>query len=151
MVLSSHEEGGAVDPRVAPAPRRRVPAAVEALRWERVEVDVSSDPVITDPELYRVIFENERVRVLEYRDGPGDRTHPHAHPDTVMYTLSAFSRRLVADGRQAEVHLPAGEVRWVSAQEHAGENIGETVTHSLFIELKEPATVPTAGPLGPSR
>ncbi|HSR28072.1 MAG TPA: cytoplasmic protein, partial [Actinomycetes bacterium] len=34
-----------------------------------------SDPTITDPGLYRVVFENDRVRVLEHRDRPGDRTH----------------------------------------------------------------------------
>ena len=33
-----------------------------------------ADPTVTDPGLYRVIFENDRVRVLEYRDRPGDRT-----------------------------------------------------------------------------
>ena len=43
-----------------------------------------ADPTITDPGLYRVIFENDRVRVLEYRDRPGDRTSRHGHPDTVM-------------------------------------------------------------------
>lgn len=108
------------------------------------------DPVITNPELYRVLFENERVRVLEYRDRPGDRTRPHRHPDTVMYTLTAFSRLLQADGREVKVDLPAGQVRWVSAQEHSGENIGETVTHSLFVELKEPAPVAArVGVLGP--
>lgn len=55
---------------------------------------MDTDPAITDPELYRVVFENERVRVLEYRDVPGDRTHPHRHPDSVMYTLTSFRRRL---------------------------------------------------------
>ena len=50
-----------------------------------------------------MIFENDRVRVLEYRDRPGDRTSPHGHPDSVMVTLSAFSRRLDGgDGRQAD-------------------------------------------------
>jgi hypothetical protein len=114
---------------------------------------VSKDPVVTNPELYRVIFENDRVRVLEYRDQPGDKTQPHTHPDTVMYTLTSFSRRLTADGRQVEVQLPAGQVRWVSAQEHAGENIGDGLTHSLFIELKEPAPLRSADSmvaLGPS-
>jgi beta-alanine degradation protein BauB len=100
---------------------------------------MSKDPVVTNPELYRVIFENDRVRVLEYQDQPGDRTRPHLHPDTVMYTLTSFSRRLTTDGRQVEVQLPAGQVRWLAAQEHAGENIGDGMTHSLFIELKEPA------------
>jgi len=38
---------------------------------------MADDPVITDPELYRVIFENDRVRVLDYRDAPGARTAPH--------------------------------------------------------------------------
>ncbi|UMG93850.1 hypothetical protein [Nocardioides sp. TF02-7] len=31
----------------------------------------STDPVVTNPEHYRVLFENERVRVLEYVDEPG--------------------------------------------------------------------------------
>ena len=111
------------------------------------------DPTITDPILYKVIFENDRVRVLDYRDRPGDRTHPHGHPDSVMVTLSSFSRRLHGDdGRQVDVDLPAGQVRWIGAQEHAGENIGITETHSIFVELKEPSpATPTAGEasLGP--
>ena len=111
---------------------------------------MSSDPAVTNPDLYKVVFENERVRVLEYLDAPGDRTTMHAHPDTVMYTLSSFKRRLTAGGRQVDVELPAGQVRWVGAQEHAGENIGDTPAHSIFIELKEPAPAPpAAAPLGP--
>lgn len=31
----------------------------------------TADPIATDPDLYTVAFENERVRVLEYRDRPG--------------------------------------------------------------------------------
>ena len=45
---------------------------------------MADDPVTTNPDLYRVVFENERVRVLEYQDAPGDRTEPHGHPDSVM-------------------------------------------------------------------
>jgi hypothetical protein len=115
---------------------------------------VSKDPTVTDPNLYSVIFENERVRVLEYRDGPGDHTHPHTHPDSVMYTLGSFTRRLRSGGREVELELEAGQVRWLDAQEHAGENIGETATHALFIELKEPSRDPAnpqaLGPASPS-
>ncbi|HUF02379.1 MAG TPA: hypothetical protein VMN35_08135 [Gaiellaceae bacterium] len=97
-----------------------------------------TDPTITDPDKYRVVFENERVRVLEYRDAPGQRTTPHEHPDSVMITLSGFARRLVAaDGRSSEVALEPGEVRWLDAQIHSGENTGETPTHVVFVELKE--------------
>ena len=115
---------------------------------------MSKDPVVSNPNLYRVVFENDRVRVLEYLDRPGDATQPHRHPDSVMYTLSSFSRRLRGDGQEVDVELAANQVRWLAAQEHSGQNIGETVTHALFIELKEPA--PTApetdggGVIGPS-
>lgn len=114
----------------------------------------SEDPTVTDPQLYRVIFENDRVRVLEYRDTPGSRTHFHRHPDTVMYPLTTFRRKISAGGRQVDVDIEAGGVRWVAAQEHAGENIGETETHAIFVELKEPgsATAPASDTpaLGPS-
>lgn len=59
---------------------------------------MSLDPVETDPDHYKVIFENDRVRVLEYTDRPGDSTSSHEHPDSVMYTLSAFRRRLHSGG-----------------------------------------------------
>ncbi len=106
---------------------------------------MSLDPAEVSPEHYVVIFENERVRVLEYRDRPGERTVPHQHPDSVMYTLSSFRRRIATGGRQVEVEIPAGQVRWLGAQEHAGENIGDTETHSIFVELKEPSPLAPPG------
>ena len=67
-----------------------------------------ADPTSTDPDKYKVIFENERVRVLEYRDEPGEATRPHQHPDSLMYTLSSFDRRLVAEsGESRDVTLDA--------------------------------------------
>src|SRR5918994_2971753 len=96
------------------------------------------DPTVTDPDKYKLVFENERVRVLEYRDRPGDRTSPHRHPDSVMYTLSGFKRRLIHGEQQRDVELEAGSVNWLAAQEHSGENIGSSETHVLFVELKEP-------------
>ena len=34
---------------------------------------MSLDPTVTDPDKYWAIFENDRVRVLEYKDKPGER------------------------------------------------------------------------------
>ena len=114
---------------------------------------MSLDPAVSNPEHYRVVFENDRVRVLEYRDVPGDRTTPHEHPDSVMYTLSAFRRRLSSGGAHKDVEIPSGMTGWVPAQQHHGENIGDTPTHCIFVELKEPAPSstpgPTSGSLGP--
>jgi len=97
-----------------------------------------ADPVATNPDLYSVVFENQRVRVLRYHDRPGEHTQPHRHPDSVMITLSSFERRLIDGDRHVDVTLPTGEVRWLDAQEHAGYNIGSTDTVTVFVELKEP-------------
>ncbi len=112
---------------------------------------MSLDPVATNPDHYRVVFENDRVRVLEYRDQPGDRTTPHEHPDSVMYALTSFRRLLRSADGEREVEIAAGSTRWVPAQQHSGENTGDTPSHSIFVELKEPATGPGRLPaLGPT-
>ena len=110
-----------------------------------------ADPITTNPDLYHLLFENDRVRVLEYVDQPGDATQPHSHPDSVMITLSSFRRRLRSGVNEVEVELPAFEARWLDAQEHAGTNIGDTPTHTIFVELKEPGpSVALDGRVGPS-
>ena len=111
---------------------------------------MSLDPVETNPDHYTVVFENDRVRVLEYADKPGDRTTPHEHPDSVMYTLSSFRRRLIHGDEERDVELSSGGAFWVPAQQHAGENIGDTETRTVFVELKEPAGGTAAAPrIGP--
>lgn len=110
------------------------------------------DPVATNSDLYKVILENDRVRVLEYLDHPGDRTQPHTHPDSVMYTLSSFRRRLYGETEERDVDIAAGTVAWLPAQQHAGHNIGTTPTRVIFVELKEhtpgQSTPETIGPTG---
>jgi hypothetical protein len=110
---------------------------------------MSLDPVATNPDNYRVVFENERVRVLEYTDTPGVLTRPHDHPDSVMVTLSSFRRRLHHGDQRRDVELSAGTAGWLPAQRHAGENIGDTDTHVMFVELKDAPAQPATGALGP--
>jgi len=95
------------------------------------------DPTRTDPDKYKVIFENDRVRVLEFRDTPGAKTKPHQHPDSVLLMLSNFRRRLSIGDSVREMTVEAGEAVWSPAQIHIGENIGSTDTHLVFVELKD--------------
>ena len=77
-------------------------AGGEQASWERlVRLSPSSfqrqgNPMIEDaavaaPEAYKVVFENERVRVLELRMEPAERTEPHGHPDMVVVMVDARS------------------------------------------------------------
>lgn len=99
-------------------------------------IETQPDPTKTNPDLYKVVLENERVRVLEYRDEPGDRTLPHHHPDGVMITLSGFQRRLTIGEQSMEVNVEPNKVMWHPAQIHSGENVGTTSTHVMFVEFK---------------
>ncbi len=89
--------------------------------------------------------------MLEYTDAPGDKTTVHEHPNSIMYTLSSFRRRLNSGDVHRDVEIQAGTTGWLPAQQHYGENIGDTLTHVIFVELKvDPAGTPASGALGPS-
>ena len=112
---------------------------------------MTMDPVETNGDHYRVIFENDSVRVLAYSDAPGDKTTPHEHPNSVMYTLGPFRRRLSSGDQQRDVDMPGGVAVWLAAQEHSGENIGSTNTEVVFVELKDGSLGGrTTGALGPT-
>lgn len=97
------------------------------------------DPAVTDGDKYQVILENEHVRVLRYHDAPGDKTHLHHHPAFVIYALAPFERQLsFPDGRTVKTAFKAGDVAWMPAQSHVGENVGTNTTEGLLIELKYP-------------
>ncbi|MGE0846066.1 MAG: hypothetical protein AB7L41_07335 [Flavobacteriaceae bacterium] len=98
---------------------------------------LAQDAAKTNPDLYKVIFENDRVRVLEYRDQPGDKTNMHEHPAFLVYALSSFERRLtLPDGKVLNRTFTPGQVLFSEAQAHIGENIGNTETHIIMVELK---------------
>ena len=109
------------------------------LLWRPVQV-WAEDAVKTDPDKYKVVLENERVRILEYRDKPGQKTQMHTHPDFVLQALAPFRRKLtLANGKTMTREFKAGEIVWMNSQSHIGENIGDTDTHVLITELKETA------------
>jgi hypothetical protein len=98
----------------------------------------AQDPVDTDGDKYKVLLENERVRVLEYHDRPGDKTLQHQHPAFVLYAVAPFKRAInLPDGKIIVRQFKAGEVLWSEAQTHVGENIGPTDTSAIMIELKQ--------------
>lgn len=110
------------------------------VNWTLAQVPAAEDPLTVAPAHYKVRFENDRVRVLEGYDVPGEKIAMHGHPDTLMVVLSSFKRKLtLGNGRVIETESKPGDVRWMPAQSHAGENIGSTETRALFIEFKPQA------------
>jgi hypothetical protein len=97
----------------------------------------AADPIETDGDKYKVRFEDDRMRVLEYRDMPGEKTKQHFHPRFVLFALSPFKRTItLPDGKVLTREFKAGDMLQSDAQTHIGENVGETPTHVLMIEMK---------------
>jgi beta-alanine degradation protein BauB len=100
----------------------------------------AQDPLQTDGDKYTLLDESARVRVLEHRDQPGEKTHPHRHPGFGLYALGPFKRRLtLAHGKTMMREFKAGDVFYSDEQTHIGENVGNAPTHVIMVELKEPA------------
>ena len=97
----------------------------------------AQDPTKTDGDKYKSKFENDKIRVLEYRDMPSEKTNQHRHPAFVLIALSPFKRRIILpDGKILMREFQTGDVLWSDAQTHVGENVGDTPTHVMMIELK---------------
>jgi quercetin dioxygenase-like cupin family protein len=98
-----------------------------------------SDPAIVAGDVYKLLMENDRIRVFDVRFKPGQKAVMHAHPDHVVYVLADGKLKLtLPDGNNQEIPLKAGQAMWIGAGLHATENVGTTEAHNLAIELKEP-------------
>jgi quercetin dioxygenase-like cupin family protein len=96
------------------------------------------DPVAISPQLYSVRFENDRVRVLEYRLKPGGREPMHSHPPGVVFALAdAVVKTTLPDGTVVAYPSHAGDVLWRDAVTHSAENVGTTEAHYYAVELKD--------------
>lgn len=97
----------------------------------------AQDPLPLYPENYRVLLENDRVRVLDFRLRKGATEQSHSHPAHVVYVVAPFEVRFTfPDGRTGIRKAAAGDVLFSEAVTHATENIGGTEAHGILVELK---------------
>jgi beta-alanine degradation protein BauB len=98
---------------------------------------MSGDATVIAPHVYKVVEENERVRILEFRAGAHEVTEMHSHPDHVAITTSAGRFRFTsADGSSMDVDLLPGQSLFMPAGSHRTENLGDAEATGFIIELK---------------
>jgi hypothetical protein len=98
---------------------------------------MTQDPVKVSPQFYTIRFENDRVRVLEYRLKPGEKEAVHTHPPGIVYvTADSTVRSVRSDGTIADGAGKAGEVMWRDETTHSVENVGPTDARAIAVELK---------------
>jgi hypothetical protein len=96
------------------------------------------DPVKLSPQFYKVLLDNDQVRVLEYRLPVNGKEPMHSHPPGIVYVFSPGRfKTATPDGKVQTSESQGGTVSWRDYTVHSAENIGTTEYHALAVELKK--------------
>lgn len=81
---------------------------------------MTQDAAQVAPKIVSVLFENDRIRVLDFRFKKGDSTAMHSHPANYVYALKSGKFQSVSpDGRSVTVEMKQGESSFIEANTHA--------------------------------
>ena len=96
------------------------------------------DAVSADPAHYSVSFENELVRFLRVRYGPGEKSvmHRHSASCVIFLTDQTFNFTL-PDGTIDPASVPAGALGCSDGNVHLPENIEADVAEFIMVEFKD--------------
>jgi beta-alanine degradation protein BauB len=99
------------------------------------------DAVKVAPDHYKILLENEHVRVIENTLAPGEKDAMHTHPSGWYYVTKPGTMKVVhADGKTETWEAKAGESGWLKTEgPHTSENIGNTTMGFVLVEVKSAA------------
>jgi len=100
----------------------------------------AQDAALVQPRAYRVAFENDKLRVLEFNSKPGMGvcgSGVHSHPAHLTIALSPIKARgRILEGKESIAENKLGDVWWGEPVTHEVENISGKNTRLLIVELK---------------
>jgi hypothetical protein len=119
--------------------RTRVIISAVALGFAGVALAQVAPPgFVASPEIYKVIAENEKFRVIEVTWKPGQKDVAHSHPDAAVYYLTNCTMRgQAASGAPRDGTREAGKAHVQGPiASHTVENIGTTDCKLIMFEPK---------------
>ena len=97
-----------------------------------------SNAVTADPKHYTVEFENDLIRVIRIKYGPGEASVMHSHDANCAVFLNDGDMRMtLPDG--SSIVAPAnstGTVNCTDAEVHLPSNLGGTAVELVLVEMK---------------
>ncbi len=109
---------------------------------------LAQDASKANPRSYRVVLENQNVRVIEYKSRPGLGVcgeGMHSHPAHLAIVLTPAKVKVTQNGRTSYADIPAGEVMFFDPEVHSAENVGGAGTRLYLVELKGKDWKPSTG------
>ena len=97
------------------------------------------DPVKILPDKFKVLLENQHVRVVEYSLNPGEKDEWHTHPPKSSYVVSGGKLKVyLENGETIIADEIAGTASWSDyVGKHYVENIGSTKVTIVLTEVKQ--------------
>lgn len=109
----------------------------------------AQDPAKLNPRTYKVIFENEKIRVLEYHSKPGLAVcgaGRHFHPQHLTIALSGGKAKVRMPDGSVKIHeVKPGTMFWAPAETHEVENLSGRNMHAYMVEYKDADWKPSTG------
>ncbi|MGQ0540651.1 MAG: hypothetical protein ACT4O9_02220 [Blastocatellia bacterium] len=104
----------------------------------RIEKKTSIDPVKVSPDKFKILLENDHVRVVEYALKPGEKDNWHTHPAKTSYVVSGGNLKIrIENGEEISVEEKTGAAAWAEKLgKHYAENVGDTYVVILLPEIK---------------
>ena len=97
----------------------------------------AQDPLKVASSTYKLIAENDHVRVLRATVPPGGKTVMHEHPAHLVVSLGAANVKFTTgDGKTVDVAMKADDVTMMPAGTHAGANVGTGPVDVVIVEMK---------------
>ena len=106
------------------------------------EVLKGKDALAADPKHYKLDLENEHMRVLRLTLKAGEAVPVHDDLDALFVCIAAGSdkgchiRLTRPGGRSQDIHMQAGESRWIYADTRSEKNLSTQPLEMLIIEPK---------------
>ena len=96
------------------------------------------DAIKVSPDSYKVILDNQQVRVARGRVGPRAAVprHDHSLSRVVVFLNDARLRIVEKDGTSREAALKAGDVHWAGPSSHREENLGDEAFEVISVDIK---------------
>jgi len=100
-------------------------------------IATAQDPVKVDAKHYKVLLENDQVRVLKIKYNAKEKSVMHAHPAGVaVFLTDGPTKFTLPDGSTVDASGKAGDVRFSEAGKHLPENTGNAPMELVLVELK---------------
>ncbi|HVT73501.1 MAG TPA: hypothetical protein VHD61_10210 [Lacunisphaera sp.] len=121
-----------------------------ALMLAAARLAAADAPAVSpDADYAKVVFENDRVRIILYHTSTGKNLcgfGMHSHPPHAYIQIQPAKFRVTTpDGKEEILDAPAGDAGWEPAVTHRVESLSPGTCDTYLVEVKDKDWKPSTG------